>query len=310
MIHHLYARVAPLALLVGLVATTGCVGQGTATESGTGSAEAATQQGLNAPTGVDKTAGRGHGRGGPQMMFISAIKELDLSADQRKTIDGLIDGMKPEAGNEARPDPSAFFQALQDDVRAGKVDEAALNAKLAALGDPNKGPQKMAAAFQTLHDTLTPDQRTKLVASIQAKMDAHEKDEGAHHDREEAREGKDRPVAPFLRGIDLRDDQKTKIEQALASAGMEKPEGKARFEEMRDKMKSSLEAFKADKFDAVAAMPNRGEGPGQHLAKMVKAMAIIVPILDEAQRTKLADNLAKGPMMGHGRGMHHEAPNE
>lgn len=294
-------KIAPIALLVGLAAT-GC---GASPDPDPNAAQ--TDQALNAPAAEGETGGpeggRFRGRGGPMAIFHEALGELDLTADQKAKIQAALDTAKaggPEHEHERGKGP-AVFADIAEGVRAGKVDEAAIAKKLDALAAEHaEGPAKMAAAFQTLHDTLTADQRAKLVASMKAKMEAHEEKMAEH--REAHGPPPDGAGPPFMRGIELRDDQKAKIEKALADAGMSKPDGKARFEEMRGKMKASLDAFAADKFDAAQTFAAMKGGPRDHVEKMVKALAVVVPLLDEAQRNKLADNLAEGPM-GH-RGHH------
>jgi Spy/CpxP family protein refolding chaperone len=212
-------------------------------------------------------------------------------------------------------------------VRAGKIDEAALQQKLDALGaEHQKDPAKISAAFQTLHDTLTAEQRGKLVAAVRDRMAEREQRGAERHARDSAdrqapegadshprRQGADdeargpkgpRPFAPWLHGIELTDAQRAQIEQALKDAGMGRPEGKTdgqpdgkpRFEAMRTKWQAALDAFASDRFDAAAFVPTKVEGPRGHADKLVKVLAAVTPVLDQAQRATLADNLEKGPM--------------
>jgi len=304
--HNFFKHVAPLALLAGLATTAGC-----ASQSDTGAISTVTPQ--NAPPGArdhrmapgPEGPGKIRGQGGPQMIFRVAMSELDLSAAQRSTLQGVIDGLRPPKHDEAgRPE---IFAELADAVRAGKIDEATLQPKLDALAaEHQKDPAKIAAAFQTLHDTLTAEQRAKLVASMRERMAAREEEGSDRHvrrgaDQDEARGPKGpRPFAPFLHGIELTDAQRAQIEQALTDAGMGKPDGKPRFEEMHTKMQQALDAFATDKFDAAAFVPTMAEGPRGHGDKLVKMLAAVTPVLDQAQRATLAANLEKGPM-GHGK---------
>ena len=67
-------------------------------------------------------------------------------------------------------------------------------------------------------------------------------------------------------------------------------------------MRARLETFAADAFDAeafVAAPVNAPQGGPMHpMARMVSDLAVIVPILEPAQRETLAGLLEKGPPMG------------
>jgi Spy/CpxP family protein refolding chaperone len=289
-----------LPLVLAGLALAGC-GASPDPESTTASA----QEPLNAPAG-EGAQGRDpkmHGRGGPMMIFHEALSSLDLTADQKSKIQGALDAVKAEHAPGDREGGRALFADVSAQVRAGKIDEAAIQAKLDELKADHQGDREgMASALQTLHDTLTKDQRTKLVASMRAKMEEHERAMGDRHEAHGP--PPDGAGPPFLHGLDLKDDQKAKIDKALADAGIDKPEmGKARFDEMRAKMKAGLDAFAADTFDAKAEVAKVADGgPRDHMGKMVKALAVIVPLLDDAQRQKLADHLAEGPMRGHHRG--------
>jgi Spy/CpxP family protein refolding chaperone len=108
----------------------------------------------------------------------------------------------------------------------------------------------------------------------------------------------------FLRGLDLTEAQRASIETALAKAGLDEPAKDATFkQQMLEKAKSSLAAFAKDSFDAEAVVPEMGHGP--HLGRMVKALAVVVPLLDDAQRAALADRIEQGPKHFEGkRGKH------
>jgi hypothetical protein len=70
---------------------------------------------------------------------------------------------------------------------------------------------------------------------------------------------------------------------------------------MRKEQRTRLETFATDKFDAkayVAPHEMPAGGAKTHGAKMVKALAAIVPLLDTKQRETLAANLERGS--GHG----------
>jgi len=298
-----WKHVAPLTLLAGLTTMAGC-----ATQSDAEGTSTVAPQAQSTPAGATQASlqnseagGKLRGGRGPFMIFHLAMSELDLTTAQRTTLQGVVDGLHPAEGEHAAP--TEIFSTLADGVRAGKIDQAALQAKVDALkSDHAQGPAKAAAAFQTLHDTLTAEQRTQLVASVRQRMDEREQ-KHASGEEEHAAEG-DKPVAPFLHGIDLSDAQRTRVEQALSDAGWTKAEGKARFEQMRTKLQSALDAFAGDKFDAAALLPTMAQGPTDHLNKLVAALSAILPVLDDAQRAKLADNLAKGPMGHGGHGWH------
>ena len=95
---------------------------------------------------------------------MAALHDLDLTAAQKTTIQAAMDKLAPPARGERGPRDGAAFTALSAGVRAGKIDTAAV---LASLGAPDHGPgargAEIATALQTLHDTLTKEQRRALV---------------------------------------------------------------------------------------------------------------------------------------------------
>ncbi|MDI1448508.1 Spy/CpxP family protein refolding chaperone [Polyangium sp. 6x1] len=209
------------------------------------------------PQGHGGKFGRHHGGG---ELLVTALHELDdLSAEQRKTIEAALDTL----GDTHEADRKAFHKALADGVRAGKIDEAAVKAK---LGDVEKLASErrasVAKALGTLHATLTPAQRAALVTHVEERMAKHGP-EGMKHARgprgpeagergprgPEARErgprgpedgargprgpegamhgprGEHGPMGFFLHGLELRDEQRAQIKTALEASRPEKPEG-------------------------------------------------------------------------------------
>jgi hypothetical protein len=254
---------------------------------------------------ADKPAARADHRGmrmgGPDFLLGAALRELDLAAAQKAAIQGEIDALHA-ARDEARPDFAAHRAALAAAVRSGKIDVAALTP---AAPKEHPAPARLAKALETLHATLTAAQRQQLVDAVSAKMDKHgPKGEGRGHERGKGmgRGKMGDPMAHLLRGIELNDAQREKVREALATmapakedrAGME-----AHHEAFRAKMRERLASFAADDFDAKAfvAPPEDAAmlGPEHGPAHMVKALALVVPILDDAQRAELAKRIEAPP---------------
>ena len=201
--------------------------------------------------------GRERGAGGP---LRGALAALDLTPAQRATLDDAL-GDLPARKGDAAPD------ALAKQVRAGTIDDASGG----ALADA-----KALRAIQTLHDTLTPAQRKDLVKKLSG------------GDGEHGRRG--RGGLGFLRGVELKDGQREKIDKALADAGIAEA-GRS------DDREAALRAFEAEPFDAAKAAVLLGGRDGR-----VKALKVIVPLLDDAQRSALADRLERGPKGDHREG--------
>ncbi|WP_170229062.1 Spy/CpxP family protein refolding chaperone [Polyangium fumosum] len=224
------------------------------------SASEASQEAQVGPQGHGGKFGRHHGGG---ELLVTALHELDdLTAEQRKTIEGALSTL----GDTHEADRKAFHKALADGVRAGKIDEAAVKAK---LGDVDKiASERRAAvvkALGTLHATLTPAQRAALVANIEERMAKHGPDgmkhgpEGMKHARRGGPEDGERgprgpegarrgprgpedgergprgpegamhgprgehgPMGFFLHGLELRDEQRAAIKTALEASRPEK----------------------------------------------------------------------------------------
>lgn len=267
---------------------------------------------------------------GPAGLLGAALHELDLSDAQKTTIKGALEGLHDD-GFE-RPKAPEVFTALAAGVRAGSIDKAAIEAKVAKSGDAmEEHKAKMASALTTLHTTLTKEQRRALVDAMTAKME----ERGEKGPRGPMGEGKGRrggdddgegwggpkgerggrgehgmkggPLGHMLRDLDLTEEQRAQIDKALEAsrpdeADME--EKKEAFEAKRAEMKAQLESFASDSFDAKAFLA-RGDakhGPKAHFDHMISALSAVVPILTEAQRNTLADQLEKGPMGKPGRG--------
>lgn len=277
--------------------------------------------------------GRHHGGG---ELLVTALHELDLTDAQRKTIEGALSSL----GDAHEADRQAFHKALADGVRAGKIDEATVKAK---LGDVDKVASErraaVAKALNTLHATLTPAQRAELVTRVEERMAKHGP-EGMKHARgprgpegamrgprgpEDGERGPRRgpegamrgprgehgPMGFFLHGLELRDEQRAQIKTALEAARPEKPEAMDREawakkgEEMRARVKAGLDSFRGEKFDAEALMPPKDMRPPMGGDHLVKALAAIVPVLDAEQRSTLAQRIEEGPRMPpHFRGKH------
>ncbi|WP_437975641.1 Spy/CpxP family protein refolding chaperone [Sorangium sp. So ce295] len=326
-----------LPLVGALVGAAGCTaetGQGNTSPSDE-AAEAALAKG---PPGAGGPRGGfgGHRGGprGPEHLLRAALHELDLSDAQEATIEGALEGLRD--GAKERPKDGAVFAALAEGVRAGKIDRAAIEAKLPDAGRAAEERRaRVAGALSTLHATLTKEQRRQLIDVIAAKMDERAErgprggeQGGEHHRGPRGDRGgmggpgmrgdhggmggpgmRGGPLGHLLAGLDLRDEQRAQIDKALEAARPGDADRVGRKEDhaaRRAEMRARLETFAADRFDANAFLPQppAGEkmGPRAHLDRMVGALAAIVPILDEAQRNALAERIEKGPAAGrHGR---------
>lgn len=301
-----------------VVALAGCSAENSA-NNGVDSANAAQQKSTLSTEragdahrpGGPAFAGRPHG--GPDFLVFAALHEnLNLSTEQRSTIEGLV-----AKGHPAPPAPDkARAAALASAIRANKIDATTFQAPAVDREAMMKEHlAKSANSLATLHKTLTKEQRAALVDAIVAKQAQH-----AQH----AKDGKDpgpdghrgpppgahgpehSPMGFMLRGIDLTPEQQAEIKSKLdAQRPAPPPEAeraamKTKHEAMKKDMDARLQTFKADAFDANAfvappADAPKGPPPGMGPESMAKELSVVVSVLTPAQREELAKRIEQGP---------------
>jgi Spy/CpxP family protein refolding chaperone len=258
--------------------------------------------------------------GGPDFLVHAALRApINLTAEQKATIEGLLKSnapAEPPAFDKTRA--SKLAAAIRSNTVSADVtdkpvvDETARQARIATS----------AKTLSTLHDTLTPEQRTALVDSL-AKRAAEAKgehgkrggktmamrghgehaqragDEGGHF---RGRGGPGGGPMGMLAGLELTQEQKDAIKAKLEAQRPEKPSEeqreamKARFEAMRTEMKAKLEIFKSDKFDATAFVtPSQKLERPEHGGDRMAHLAAITSVLTPAQRETLAARIEQGP---------------
>ena len=235
-------------------------------------------------------------------MLVAALREpLNLSAEQKSTIEGALAANAPKA-------PPAFDKTrvatLAAGIRAGKVD-ATMTMRSGADSEMAAHQAASAKALATLHATLTPDQRRALVDAIAKRAAEHGPKDGMAGGPPHDRAGGPPPGGPMgglLEGLDLtqaqRDAIRTKLD-AQRPAPTDREAMKAQHEAFRTAMQAKLQTFASDSFDAAAFVaPPPGAlkgGPGEHADRMAAELAIITSVLEPAQREKLATKIEQGP---------------
>ncbi|NUP04984.1 MAG: hypothetical protein HOW73_02870 [Polyangiaceae bacterium] len=251
-----------------------------------------------------------HHRGGPgpEMLLHAALQEeIGLSNAQRSTIETSLASLRAP-GEDGKAGFDEHAKELAAAVRAGKVDVAKLRADDTEEAHAVR-LAKVEAALDELHDTLTPEQRTKLVAAVGERME--EPFDGAppgKHMMKGPREGGGPMKKMVLNGVELRDDQREAIEAAMEArmkSSDQAPPTKEEMEAQRDKhiaaRKAFLESFAKDTFDAESAMASMKALRPKMAPPFLDDLAVVVPLLDADQREALASSIEKGPMGPMGR---------
>lgn len=263
------------------------------------------------------------GMHGPVEFFAVALESLDLSATDRATIENLakdVHPARPEKGERGGPDLEDR-KALAAAIRSGSVDASRFELG-ARPAPPTDMREKLVAGLQKLHDMLSDEQRAKLVSALEARADERPegpRGEGRHAPRGEHPDGAadgERPDGPppghahgpggrggppiehMLGDLDVTDAQKEKIIAALEAAGLGRPQGGEERGPKGDHTEGRaalLDAFADASFDAESALPAPPAAPKAGPPSPVKVLSVIVPLLDEAQRAKLADRVEQGP---------------
>lgn len=248
-----------------------------------------------------------HRPAGPDFLLRAALRApIDLTPEQRKTIEGLVEQTRPPRpqfdASRAQKLAAAIRNNSVAELEAPKPDESAFQAHLAAS----------AKALATLHATLTPAQRAALVDSIGKpakgeKLRAGERGarraHGARGGHLKGGFGGPGPMG-MLAGIELTAEQKKALEAKLEVARPAQPTAeqreamKARMESMRAERKAKLESFKSDNFDANAFVAPPKDLPRPEWTPK-NPLAEIVPLLTPEQRETLAARIEKGPAAFH-----------
>jgi Spy/CpxP family protein refolding chaperone len=261
---------------------------------------------------------RGMARGtpGPVGMLAHSARSLELKDEQKAKLDAAEKSLK---GDDASPrdEMKTFHTDLAAGVKAGKLDQAKIDANLAALEKAAKDRHDIeAAALNDIYAALEPAQRTEVTRKVRERTEAREKreterrakmaerdkgdggaDGGGRGDRSEFSAQK--RVERLTRDLDLDAEQQKKA-QALAKDDPKAETPDAARAEAKKRGEALLAAFEKDGFDAKkleALDTKRARQGAEHEAKLVGGL---LPILKPEQREKLAARIEKQAQGGPG----------
>jgi Spy/CpxP family protein refolding chaperone len=229
--------------------------------------------------------------GGFHGMLGKGLDKINLRADQQAAVEKIRANLRAQ-GEPVRAARQGFVVALADRVAAGNVDEAGLAAPIARI---SRAAEAFEPAFQgslaSLHAALDPAQRQALVAELRGHR-------GQWHGRaghKGHRRGMRRRLERLAAQLSLAADQVATIRASLEAQGAQGPrDGAERPQEERgERMHAVADAFPGEAFDP-AALGVGKELPEQATARAtheVRFYAAVVPALNAAQRTKLAESL-------------------
>jgi Spy/CpxP family protein refolding chaperone len=235
---------------------------------------------------------RHHHHGGFAMFVAMSLDTLGTTPEQSASI------TKIQADLHAKMLPAHdaeknVLSVLADGIAAGKIDQAKVDAAVAAVGTAAAGVHDAVAdSMNQLHTTLTPPQRAALVSKVEAHLDvwhhANAAEEPAEKDAHGGHLGK------LAKDLGLSADQVEKARAAFKASMA----GAPHFDraEADAHVKAFGTAFASDTFDARKV--TTGGPANAHLAafgvtRMTKLYEAVTPVLTADQRAKLADALRR-----------------
>jgi Spy/CpxP family protein refolding chaperone len=280
----------------GLIAISGCkedpppppIGPTTST-----TAAAAPSSSLSARDNLRKDRGR-KGPPGTAALLQRALQSLDLDDAQKAALETVI---------KARGDDEQFKKArlelnqtLAAGARAGKLDDGVVLPKATAVKAATEAKRKrMVDAINALHQALTPKQRNALATLLGKGDNATWFDEGAESTMALSRSGSRAQMTTMLRGIQLTPEQRETMKKEMSDDEPEPTEDARRklIETVATQRKAMLESFNSDSFDAstMGLTQEVEEVLGKGIDRQVKAVRVLITLLDGTQRETLAKNL-------------------
>ncbi len=229
--------------------------------------------------------------GGPAKFLAQALQKLDLSADQRTTLDALTKATRTKTA-PLREAGATAAKELARQIRLGAIDKVSLDRQLALLSSAAQQVKPdIIRTFNTLHHTLTPAQREQLVATLKEK---HDKRRWGHRRHK---------IKRLAKMIGLTDDQMDRLKEVMM-AGFKghRSEMKKHRSDHRARIKAAAEGFMSDSFDSSSFDMFGGHATRMqtHLPRFVAIAGQVLPLLTTEQRDKLAEMIEKKiARMGH-----------
>jgi Spy/CpxP family protein refolding chaperone len=260
-------------------------------------------------TEIDESTGdlaehhRHHHHGGIAMFIAISLESLDATPEQQAKIKQIRTDLHAKMA-PARAAEKVLQQAIADGVRAGKVDHDALEPAIAELKKQSEGiHDAIADTLNSLHATLTKEQRAALVEKVEAHFEVWHHSNAPNADAK--RDAQGGHLAKLSKDLSLTPDQVEKIRASFAEHMQKAPQfDRAKADEH---LKAFGAAFESDTFDAktlTAGAQVHGMMAMYGSHRQIRFYAAVAPVLTPEQRTKLADELTKHGNYKHGEEAH------
>ena len=236
---------------------------------------------------------RHHHHGGFAMFVAMSLDTLGTTPEQKTAIEKIRADMQAKM-QPAHDAEKALLLTLADGAAAGKIDQAKVDAAIAAVSSAAAGVHDaIADSLNQLHAVLTPEQRAALAGKVEAHYavwnQVNSKEEPAEKDARRGHLGK------LASELGLSTDQVEKI-RANVRASLEGAHVRFDPSETEAYVKAFAAAFASDTFDA-RALPTAGPA-NAHIAtwgatRMAHFYEGVTPVLTPDQRAKLADSIRR-----------------
>lgn len=251
------------------------------------------------------------GAPGPVGMLVHTARSLELKDEQKAKLDATEKSLKGDDAS-SRDEMKALHTDLAASVKANKIDQAKIDADLAALEKAAKDrTDKEAAALNDIYAALEPAQRAEVAKKVRERTEAREKreterrakmaerDKGMTDGGADGGKGGDRNefsaqrrVERLVRDLDLDAEQQKKA-QALAKDDPKVPTPDTARAEAKKRGEALLAAFEKEGFDAKKLEAPDTKRARQGAEQEVKLVSALLPILKPEQRDKLAARMEK-----------------
>jgi hypothetical protein len=228
---------------------------------------------------------RARGTAGP---FLRAAQSLALDPKARDAVEQVAARLSSRvAFDRAAAAAGAVLEEIRPQILAGTIELAKLEARLDAVAKTAQAREdEQAKALDDLHAALAPKERNAVADAVAAAVaDVRKNGRIPRHIPPNER------AAAVAERLELDATQREKLEKAFA-ANDHDDESKD-LATASERIEATIAAFRKDAFEAktLAIYARAGEEAREVVVRNLDELARITPILNEAQRKKLAERM-------------------